>query len=162
MYGDPQELHALARTVRAMAQDGRHSAHVVASAGGVQWSSTLADTLRADLAHHAASVRAVAEHLDDLAGALDAHGDEVAHRLEQIRAAERFLAGVADSARHRLASALHAVASAGEGAAQATVDAAQQAAGAARSTLAELGRAPAAGAADLVDFARRHGFGGGW
>lgn len=159
MYGDPQAVHGLARQARLLAQRTRSDAARVQAARSVDWHSDLAERLRRDLADQARGTGASAAGLDALATALDAHADAVAARLAQIRAAERFLAGLVDAARHRAAVAAQALQSASTGAAVQVAERGEQLATAA---VHELMRAPATGTAELVDYTRRHGFPGGW
>lgn len=159
MYGDPGQVHALARQVRSLAAQTRADATAVGDAKSVQWASVLADDFRRDLHGASGTVRACAGELDDLAVALDEHARQVQHRLDQIHLAERFLGGLLDGARHELTVATTLARDATTGAARAAAEAAARTA---RSTLGTLGRAPATGTSELVAFVRSHGFPGGW
>lgn len=163
MYGDPQAVHGLARQVRVLAEHTRAVAAQVQAARSVSWQSDLAERLRRDLVEHADGTRAAAEGLDALATALDQHADAVAERLAQIRAAERYLAALLDSARRRAVVAAESMAATvREGATDAAVTVARRGEQLAAGTLRELRQAPASGSAELVGFVRHLGFPGGW
>lgn len=88
MYGDPGEIRAVARRLRALADRTRAEQSAVLRGRDVAWSSTAADAFRADLVERAGQVARCADELEQAAAAVEAHADEVEQRIEAIRAAE--------------------------------------------------------------------------
>lgn len=98
MYGSPEGIRILARHVGEAADRTRVEAGRGGRAEAVHWQSLRAARYRAQLDEAVEAARACASELDELAAALDAHAWAVAHRLQQIAEAERWLRRQADSA----------------------------------------------------------------
>ena len=89
MYGRPEELRALARSVGCLADDvRRHCAALERAAVTTRWVSTSAEAMRHRLREQSRALTAAATRLDAAETALRAHAGEVERRLQLIAEAE--------------------------------------------------------------------------
>lgn len=98
MYGDPDAIRALARTLTdqgdAVRAEGRR---LLALLGATRWSGLAADAAHAVAQRRVDDLAACAVRHDDAADALVRHAAEVEHRLAVLARAEDLLGGwVAD------------------------------------------------------------------
>jgi hypothetical protein len=90
LYGDPAALDALASELSQRARSVRAAADEHRRAGArARWVSEAASAYRRQLATDCAAVDAAADAMDDAAGVLRRHADEVRERLAAIARAER-------------------------------------------------------------------------
>lgn len=96
MYGDPDAIRALARTLadqgEAVRAEGRR---LLARLGATDWTGLAAETARALARRRADDLAACAVRHDEAAGALMRHAAEVEHRLALLARAEDLLGGLA-------------------------------------------------------------------
>lgn len=84
-YGDPDELDRLAGVLRARADEVRRRAdEQLAEAQAAQWASISADAYRDRLAGRRAEAHDAADGLEQAAGVLAAHAQEVRERMAAI------------------------------------------------------------------------------
>lgn len=90
MYGGPAALDALAAELSQRARSVRVAADEHRRVGArARWVSEAASAYRRQLAADCAAVETAAEAMDDAAGVLRRHADEVRERLAAIARAER-------------------------------------------------------------------------
>jgi uncharacterized protein YukE len=99
MYGDPDEIRALARALRDRAEEIRGQAdRLAARAEAVAWAGHAADTMRVRARAGAGGLRRTAALHDEAAQALERHARAAAGVLEEIDRVEHLITG----ALHRL------------------------------------------------------------
>lgn len=92
-YGDPDVLDAHARQLAADADGVRARARALeASVARMRWRGEAAEAFRRTVAGDADHLHRAAGELDEAAGAMRAHAEEVRERLAQIRRLERAVA----------------------------------------------------------------------
>lgn len=95
MYGDPDAIRALARTLtdqgEAVRTEGRR---LLALLGATRWTGLAADAAHAVAQVRAADLSACAVRHDEAADALVRHAAEVEHRLAVLARAQDVLGGV--------------------------------------------------------------------
>jgi hypothetical protein len=85
VYGDPDQIDALARTVRDQAERTNEHSHRVRDLGRVlPWTGVAGDGFRIRMARRAAACAAARDDLLAAATALEHHGDEVRALLAEI------------------------------------------------------------------------------
>jgi hypothetical protein len=99
MYGDPQQLRALARRMDEVAQDVRAESRHLDGAHEVTWESTAAVLYREMLTTRAGELQQAVMDVEEVAEALRAQARAVEERLAQIAAAERWVMGMVDELR---------------------------------------------------------------
>lgn len=88
-YGDPDELHRLARRLAAQAEHVRARIGLIRSPSSApRWRGPAADAFHAALHRECAALERAAGALDDAAAALHAHADAVREALARIAAAD--------------------------------------------------------------------------
>lgn len=105
MYGDPDQVRALARQVQACADDLRADARSTEALQSVGWESTGANQWRDDVADLAVGMRADAAECDQVADLLLEHARQVEATLARIESAANRFWGQVESARSALANA---------------------------------------------------------
>ncbi len=88
MYGDPQQIRAVATQLRGLADEVGDEQSVLARGLDVEWRSVAADAFRQELRAWQAGVARSVDEIRQAAAAVDRHADEVEERIEAIRAAE--------------------------------------------------------------------------
>lgn len=150
MYGDPGEVRAVARQLRALAAEVGDSADRLVAGHDMEWRSTAASTFRAQLTECTGQVRGCIEELEEAARAVDRHADEVAERLAAIAAAEVW-------ARQQIAGLREEA----EGLVEGVVGGVRDLAGDAWNTMRNLpDQLPTPGSVDWLDISERIGRGG--
>jgi len=85
VYGDPDQIDALARTVRIHAEQTDEQSHRVRElARTLPWTGDAGDAFRIRMARRAAACAATRDDLHAAAAALEHHGDEVRALLAEI------------------------------------------------------------------------------
>lgn len=85
MYGDPDQIDALSRTVRIHAEQTDEQSHRVRElARTLPWTGDAGDAFRIRMARRAAACAATRDDLRAAAAALEHHGDEVRALLAEI------------------------------------------------------------------------------
>jgi len=100
--GNPEEIHALARTLRRWSADVDIAAGRVRAGDGVQWVGTAAQRYRKRLADHAKAVDAARDELRDAAKVLTELADELTERQAAIRRAAKAVEDTVDEAKNTL------------------------------------------------------------
>lgn len=90
MYGDPDQIRAVATRLRAVADDVSTERAAVVAGMDVDWQSAAATAFRDELTEWAGSVGRSVEEIVQAAAAVDRHADEVEEKIELIRAAEEW------------------------------------------------------------------------
>ncbi len=88
MYGDPQQIRAVAARLRHLADEVGDERAVLARGQDVEWHSVAADAFRRELSQWQGDVARSVDEIREAAAAVDRHADEVEERIEAIRAAE--------------------------------------------------------------------------
>lgn len=85
MYGDPDQIDALARAIRDHAGRAEEQSHRVRDLGRIlPWTGAAGDAFRARMVRRAAACAAARDDLLAAATALEHHGDEVRALLSEI------------------------------------------------------------------------------
>ena len=101
MYGDPDQIDALARTVRDQAERTNEHSHRVRDLGRVlPWTGVAGDGFRIRMARRAAACAAARDDLLAAATALEHHGDEVRALLAEIACLQEAITDWVGSAVH--------------------------------------------------------------
>lgn len=95
MYGDPDAIRALARTLHDQGEEVREECHrLVGLVGRTRWTGLAADAADSLARLRAGDLMTCAARHHDAAEALARHAAEVEHRLALLARAERALSGL--------------------------------------------------------------------